>query len=59
MIILTEDVQAIRQSQVQMENELIEKVRALFDAREVQNDIKLTSRCNCSNIEIGGNEHEN
>lgn len=36
---LTEDVQEIRQSQVIMENELTEKVRALFDAREVQNDI--------------------
>lgn len=29
----------IRQSQVRMENELTEKVRALFDAREVQNDV--------------------
>lgn len=38
VIILTEDVQAIRQSQMQMKNELIEKVRALFDAREVQNE---------------------
>lgn len=36
--ILTEDVQDIRQSQVRMENELTEKIRALFDAREVQND---------------------
>lgn len=36
--ILVEDVQEIRQSQVRMENELTEKVRALFDAREVQND---------------------
>lgn len=36
---LTEDVQNIRQSQVRMENELIEKVRALFDTREVQNDV--------------------
>ncbi|NLN88002.1 MAG: hypothetical protein GX133_10475 [Syntrophomonadaceae bacterium] len=36
---LTEDVQEIRQSQVRMENELTEKVSALFDAREVQNDV--------------------
>ena len=36
---LTEDVQNIRQSQVRMENELTEKVRALFDTRQVQNDV--------------------
>ena len=36
---LREEVKDIRQSQVRMENELTEKVRALFDAREVQNDI--------------------
>lgn len=36
---LTENVQEIRQSQVRLENELTEKVNALFDAREVQNDV--------------------
>lgn len=36
---LTEDMQEVRQSQVRMENELTEKVRALFDAREVQNNV--------------------
>ncbi|HZJ84806.1 MAG TPA: hypothetical protein VFD02_04530 [Syntrophomonadaceae bacterium] len=35
---LTEDVQAVRQSQVGMENEFTEKIRALFDAREVSLD---------------------
>jgi len=32
-------VDKIDASQVRMENELTEKVRALFDAREVQNDV--------------------
>ncbi|WP_235811146.1 hypothetical protein [Syntrophomonas wolfei] len=32
-------VDKVDASQVRMENELTEKVRALFDAREVQNDI--------------------
>jgi len=36
---LSEEVKEIRQSQVRMENELVEKVRALFDAREAQNDV--------------------
>jgi uncharacterized protein YlxW (UPF0749 family) len=36
---LSEEVKDIRQSQVRMENELTEKVRALFDAREVQNNV--------------------
>lgn len=35
---LTGEIKEVRQSQVRMENELTEKVRALFDAREVQND---------------------
>lgn len=36
---LTKEVVELRQSQARMENELTEKVRALFDAREVQNDV--------------------
>lgn len=36
---LSGEFKDIRQSQVRMENELTEKVRALFDAREVQNDV--------------------
>lgn len=32
-------VDKIDASQVRMENELTEKVRSLFDAREVQNDV--------------------
>ena len=32
-------VDRIDASQVRMENELTEKVRSLFDAREVQNDV--------------------
>lgn len=35
---LTVDVKETRQSQVRMENELTDKVRALFDAREVTLD---------------------
>lgn len=38
VVSLTGDVQEIRQSQVRMENELTDKVRALFDAREVSFD---------------------
>ena len=33
------DSDKIDASQVRMENELTEKVRSLFDAREVQNDV--------------------
>lgn len=36
---LESKVDKIDASQVRMENEMTEKVRALFDAREVQNDI--------------------
>lgn len=36
---LSGEVKELRQSQVRMESELTEKVRALFDAREVQNDV--------------------
>ena len=36
---LSGEVKELRQSQVRMETELTEKVRALFDAREVQNDV--------------------
>jgi ABC-type phosphate transport system auxiliary subunit len=36
---LNSKVDKIDASQVRMENELTEKVRALFDAREVQNDV--------------------
>jgi len=36
---LSVEVKAIEESQVRMENELTEKVRALYDAREVQNDV--------------------
>ena len=36
---LTKEVIELGQSQVRMENELTEKVRALFDAREVQSDV--------------------
>lgn len=36
---LSSEVKDLRQSQARMENELTDKVRALFDAREVQNDV--------------------
>ena len=36
---LNSKVDKIDASQVRMENELTEKVRALFDAREVHNDV--------------------
>lgn len=36
---LSAETKAVGESQVRMENELTEKVRALFDAREVQNDV--------------------
>lgn len=36
---LSVEVKALGESQVRMENELTEKVRALYDAREVQNDV--------------------
>ena len=36
---LVSNVNKLSESQVRMENELTEKVRALFDAREVQNNI--------------------
>lgn len=36
---LSVEVKAIGESQVRMENELTEKVRALYDARDVQNDV--------------------
>lgn len=37
--VLTEDVKEIRQSQARMEFELTEKIRALYDARQSQQDI--------------------
>lgn len=36
---LGEDVKTIHNSQVRMENELTEKIRGLYDFREVQDDI--------------------
>lgn len=36
---LSRDAKELRQSQVRMETELTDKVRALFDVREVQNDV--------------------
>jgi hypothetical protein len=36
---LESKIDKVDANQVRMENELTEKVRALFDAREVQNDI--------------------
>lgn len=36
---MRQDITELRQSQSRMEHELTDKVRALFDVREIQNDV--------------------
>lgn len=51
VIKLTGDAQEIRQSQVRMENELTDKIRALFDDRSVNQDYFRTIKNTLARIE--------